>query len=294
MEGLRKTEVAMIIITGAILVYAIVSDYYLKQDLASFHAEQLERLESVKMVHDSQITTLNQMVNTVKAESEKKIGEVNKLIKKTQKESESQISELQEELKGISVEAGDFSAVIEEVLPGVVSIITDRGQGSGVIVTSDGYIVTNYHVMKGATQLTIITYDNKLHAGALVGKQELNDIAILKMNVQEEVTDLNFANSDNVKIGEKVAALGNPVGLGFSVTQGIISQKDRVLRQGTIGLLQTDVAINPGNSGGPLINTQGKVIGILRLKIAEAEQLGFAIPSNYVVEIAEQITGLDI
>jgi serine protease Do len=116
----------------------------------------------------------------------------------------------------------------------------------------------------------------------LIGSNTVNDIALLKVD-RNNLYELNFGNSNSVRIGENVVALGNPLGLSFTVTEGIVSAKNRVIIEGAAGLIQTDVAVNPGNSGGPLLNKEGKVIGIINAKLQGYEGLGFAIPSNVVV-----------
>jgi len=138
-----------------------------------------------------------------------------------------------------------------------------------------------------------VYYNKNIYIAQLFGADEQKDIAILKIDGQV-FHDLNFADSSKVKIGEKVVALGNPAGLGFSATEGIVSQVDRVIAQNLPPLIQTDAQINPGNSGGPLINNRGNIIGINELKIAGYEGLGFAIPSNVVKPIVEEIIGRDI
>ena len=292
MAAKEKSQIVMYSLLVILLIAAAAESYFINKQGKEFSQLQQE-LTSTKSQYESQMNTLNILIQNLEQETNTKIQKLSSTIKKTQQESEEKLSELEEDIKGISIEAGDFSAVVEDSLKGVVSIITDNGQGSGAIITEDGYIVTNYHVIEGASQLGVVTYNNKVYSASLIGKDELNDLAVLKMKTNNTFHELQFTNSDNVKIGEKVAALGNPAGLGFSVTQGIISQKDRII-SGSVGLLQTDVPINPGNSGGPLINTNGKVIGILRAKVKGFEGLGFAIPSNYVVAKAQEITNTNI
>ena len=245
---------ALVILSMAATVYVKVSD---ERKITALQQETTE----MKQQAESQINALNTLLQNSQEENNKKLRQLTSTVQQTRAESEAKLSELEENVKGISIEAGDFSAIVEEALKGVVSVITDIGQGSGAVITRDGYVVTNYHVIEGAQQLAVLAYNKKLYHALVIGKEKVNDIAVLKIDSNDTFEKLMFTNSDNVKIGEKVAALGNPAGLGFTVTQGIISQKDRVI-SGSIGLLQTDVAINPGNSGGPLINPSGKIIGI--------------------------------
>ena len=271
----------LVILSISSVVYIVYKTNLISEDYNS-------KISDLRSEYDSQINVLNTLVSNIQQEYSDKIKKLTSILERQQKESSEKIKELEEELQGISVEAGDFSTIIDEAIKGVVSVITDRTQGSGTIITSDGYIVTNYHVIRDSGSLAVVTYNKNIYHAEFIGAETKNDVAVIKINVTG-LNNLNFGNSDNAKIGEKVIALGNPAGLGFSVTEGIISQKDRVLFSGTAPLLQTDVPVNPGNSGGPLLNTNGKVIGINRLKIKGYEGLGFATPSNYVAEIVDTI-----
>ena len=179
----------------------------------------------------------------------------------------------------------------------------ETGSGSGVIYKIDGdtaYIVTNNHVIEGAQKLEVSFHNGEKATAELVGKDALSDLAVLKINAEHAETALEFGNSDVVRPGDQVVAIGNPLSLDFSgtVTQGIISAVDRAISVETsageweLNVIQTDAAINPGNSGGALLNTAGQVIGINSLKIAQGgvEGLGFAIPSNEVVPLIEEMT----
>ena len=210
-----------------VLLFSIGSDIYLKKEYDSRLNEQEQKAKELQAAYDAQLMALNTLIKNSEEEHQKSIEKVISLVKKTEQESTSKLEELEDELKGISVEAGDFSVVIEDVLKGVVSIITDKSQGSGVIITEDGLVITNYHVIRDASQLSIVSYDKKVYAASLLGVEKLNDLAVLKMSSKEQFHNLNFGDSDKIKIGEKIAAVGNPAGLGSTVTQGIISQKDR-------------------------------------------------------------------
>ncbi len=257
--------------------------------------DELQRIavtvEEAKTRYDGEIQVLSTLLTNMQTAHQNQIEKLTDIIEETQQASEEKISELQQEVKGISIEAGDFSEIAEEALLGVVSIITDKTQGSGAIVTSDGVIVTNEHVIEQANKIVVLMYDKSLYEARILGVEKINDVAVLKINASG-LHDLDFANSDKVKIGEKVIALGNPAGLGFSVTEGIVSQKDRIIDARGVGLIQTDVPINPGNSGGPVVNTNGDLIGIARLKIKGFESLGFAIPSNFIALVLKEL-GID-
>lgn len=167
------------------------------------------------------------------------------------------------------------------------------GTGSGVIISPDGYIITNNHVINGSQQLSITLNDNKIYDAELIGTDEKTDIALLKIDAGEALPFATFGNSDQVKVGEWVLAVGNPFNLTSTVTAGIISAKSRDLSGiNSQSFLQTDAAVNPGNSGGALVNTRGELIGI---NTAITSQTGsyigysFAVPSNIARKVVEDI-----
>jgi len=201
---------------------------------------------------------------------------------------EADLTSTSESLAELSAVSGDFSSIVEDAVHGVVSVLTDDGQGSGAVYSDDGYIVTNYHVVKTATDIEVLFSDGSRVDAVLIGADAVNDVALLRVGLSN-LNELDFGNSNDVKIGQKVVALGNPLGLSFTVTEGIVSAKDRIIIEGAAGLIQTDVAVNPGNSGGPLLNKEGEVIGIVNAKLAGYEGLGFAIPSNIVVSDIDSI-----
>ena len=170
--------------------------------------------------------------------------------------------------------------MIEKVIRSVVTIRTDVSQGSGFIIDEKGYVVTNAHIMKGAKAASVITYEGEIHGVNMIGEDNTMDLALLK--IEGDFTKLELANSDNVQLGEKVIAIGNPLGLQFTVTEGIVSAVKRRGMNNLNAYIQTDAALNPGNSGGPLINKQGQAIGINNFKVGGGESLGFALESNYI------------
>jgi S1-C subfamily serine protease len=163
--------------------------------------------------------------------------------------------------------------------------------GSGVIFSNDGYIVTNLHIL--SSQNISVKLDNgKKYMASIIGIDKNTDIAVLKISSNEELKPINFANSDSLKIGDRVLAIGNPYGIGISVSNGIISATGRDYGNPYLQLVQTDAAINPGNSGGALVNENGNLIGInskIFSKTGAYQGIGFAIPSNLVVQIATQL-----
>lgn len=162
--------------------------------------------------------------------------------------------------------------------------------GSGFIISADGYVVTNNHVVEGADAITVKMRNDKSFEAEIIGIDPETDLALLKLKDASGLPTLSFASSDKLKVGEWVMAIGNPFGLGHTVTAGIISAKGRVLGAGPYDdFIQTDASINPGNSGGPLINMDGKVIGINTAIIPAGQGLGFAIPSSAAQSIIEQL-----
>jgi S1-C subfamily serine protease len=192
-----------------------------------------------------------------------------------------------------------FVAVIKQTQPQVVQIQTDSGLGSGVIFDTKGNIVTNAHVVSGASQLVVTLADGRRFAARLVGSYVPDDLAVVDIGTGRRITPARFADSSKLAVGEIVLAQGNPLGLQSSVTDGIISALGRNVREGQGVVLpsaiQTSAPINPGNSGGALIDLEGRVVGIPTLAAASpqtgaaAAGIGFAIPSNTVTDIAGQI-----
>ena len=181
-------------------------------------------------------------------------------------------------------------------------------EGSGVIYKKSGdaaYVVTNNHVINGAAQIQVMLHDGQKVTATLVGKDAMTDLAVLKIAADKVTTTAAFGDSNKIQVGQKVLAIGSPLGAQYasSVTEGIISAKKRLVESssedgqnyGGSTVIQTDAAINPGNSGGPLINFAGQVIGINSMKLSSSasgtsvEGMGFAIPSNQVVDIVNKL-----
>lgn len=205
-----------------------------------------------------------------------------------------------------------LTSVAERVSPSVVSIRVEvtrpanngfpfffggqgrggivRGGGSGVILRSDGYILTNNHVVSEATRIDVNLQNGKSYPATLVGKDEASDLAMLKIDVRG-LPEASFASSEKARVGQFVIAIGSPFGLDYTVTTGVLSAKGR----GGIGAneiedyLQTDASINPGNSGGPLVDLQGRVLGINTMIIGRGSGIGFAIPSEIAQRVADQL-----
>ena len=210
----------------------------------------------------------------------------------------------------------EYARLTKAVVPSVVSIDTagvrterlmdlwgrarvrsypTQGQGSGVIVSKEGHIVTNHHVIAGQQKIRITLHGGKTYSATMIGEDPLLDIAVIKIDSNESFTPLKLGDSSLAEVGQIVFAVGNPFGLGETVTQGIISAKERSLSDNQRDLFQTDAAINPGNSGGPLVNLTGEIIGV-NVAIFSVDRdnpsfqgVGFSIPSNDVREALEQI-----
>ena len=221
-------------------------------------------------------------------------------------------------IPGLAALDEEFTKVAEAVIPSVVSIAARRGtavdpreellrqffglgrppqlesvpQGTGVIVSREGHIVTNLHVIKGSSEIVVSLSDGRRLPATVLGVDPLSDIAILQIE-GEGLRPLAFADSEKVRVGQLVFAVGNPFGLQETVTQGIISARERLFSSESVNeFFQTDAAINPGNSGGPLVNIRGEIVGINNFIYSQSggsQGIGFSIPSNSVRRVLEQI-----
>jgi S1-C subfamily serine protease len=199
-----------------------------------------------------------------------------------------------------------YASVVRQVLPSVVLIRTENGLGSGVVLDRSGNIVTNAHVAGNATKFQVqVAGDTAPRSARLVGSYPPDDLAVIRADEPSGLQPATFGDSDKVQAGDVVLAIGNPLGLSGSVTQGIISATDRAVTEPATdgspaatlpGAIQTSAPINPGNSGGALVSTSGQVVGIPTLAAGspqggggQAQGIGFAIPSNLARDIATQI-----
>lgn len=212
----------------------------------------------------------------------------------------------------LTQEEQQLASIYAQVSPSVVSInVTARfsdtsplgsdgfsfGSGSGFVMDTDGHIVTNNHVVDGATRIEVNFFDGTILHGEVVGLDPDSDLAVLKVDMPaNQLRPLQFANSDQLVIGQTAIAIGSPFGQRWTMTRGIISALDRTIQGLTrfsIGsVIQTDAAINPGNSGGPLLDLQGRLIGVNSQIVSETRAnsgIGFAIPSNLVLRVAQDI-----
>ena len=194
----------------------------------------------------------------------------------------------------------DLSYAAEKASSSVVNIfISNRGinrarnaVGSGVIFSKEGHIVTNTHILTNASSVFVEFNDGEITEAILIGADKYSDIAVLKITGFEDLNPIDSAESSNIKVGDEVLAIGNPFGVGKTVTSGIISATGRDYGNPYLELLQTDAAINPGNSGGALLNEEGNLIGInssIYSKTGTYSGIGFAIPSEKVIQVASEL-----
>ena len=185
-----------------------------------------------------------------------------------------------------------YNNIYNSVKNSVVTIQTNKGRGSGVIVTDDGHVVTNEHVIRGASRVNIISLDNNVFSAKVVGIDAITDIALLKSDFKGKA--ISFSDSSSVKIGDIVLAIGNPFGVGQTLTKGIISRTNsgHITENPLDEFLQSDAAINPGNSGGAMVNIKGDLIGINTMNLSlggGSDGIGLAVPSNLVRNITQQL-----
>jgi serine protease Do len=165
-----------------------------------------------------------------------------------------------------------------------------QGLGSGFIISEDGYVVTNNHVVERATDISVILENGEKYAAKVVGKDPKTDLAVIKFEPKGKLQAVKYGDSERLRIGDWVIAIGNPFGLGYTVTAGIVSAKGRSLGLGAYDdFIQTDASLNPGNSGGPLFNLKGEVVGVNTAIVAQGKGIGFAIPINMAHFVIEQL-----
>lgn len=194
--------------------------------------------------------------------------------------------------------------IVEEVVPSVVSVTTSRlartqlsqivpvkGQGSGVVLTDKGFIVTNAHVIEGARDVDVTLHDGRAFKAVVVGESKVRDLAILKIDA-EGLNPIEMGDSEALKVGQLAIAIGNPLGLGSTVTFGMVSAIDRTIQSEKSfleGLIQTSAQINPGNSGGALVDSSGRLIGVPTAMIPWSQGIGFAIAIDSLKAIFDEL-----
>jgi S1-C subfamily serine protease len=279
----RHQKIILGSFSSFIIIFMIISGILLNTILTKQNLNYNNLNNKIEGLKTDTQTKLNELTTNV-LETKSSINSLNAQVGSI----DEQFSELDMELDKLKASASaDFSGIIEDAIKSVVTIKTDTTQGTGFIIDEEGYVITNYHVMKNATTAGVFTYEGGVHSVRLIGKNEEMDLALIK--IEGNFEKLKLDDSDDVEVGEKVIAIGNPLGLQFSVSEGIVSAVHRPGPNGIDAYIQTDAALNPGNSGGPLINTKGEVIGINNFKIGGGESLGFALESNYIEDTVNDI-----
>ncbi|MEW6278496.1 MAG: trypsin-like peptidase domain-containing protein [Candidatus Eremiobacterota bacterium] len=222
---------------------------------------------------------------------------------------EAQLPTREQGQQQVQRELGLFARLARELKPTVVNIQVTKsrpgmpipelfmeprqpreGQGSGVIVSPDGYVLTNHHVVDGAREIRVVLHDDTELKGRVVGTDPNTDLAVLKLDAPTPLPAARLGDSDAMEVGDWVMAIGNPFGLEETVTVGVLSGRGRSIGAGPYDdFLQTDAAINPGNSGGPLFNTGGELVGINTAIFPAGQGIGFAIPVNLAREVMAQL-----
>jgi S1-C subfamily serine protease len=265
--GFSAIVIAFMVITGILLNGLIV-----KQQIN--HNEVLDKIDTLQIDTQSKLNELTESLMQTRSDVEN-LG--------------TQVVNIDEEFELLKDSVSDdFSSVVEESIPSVVTIKTDVSQGTGFIVTEDGFVVTNAHILSGGKRVETWNYEQRVFKTTFIGYDPEMDLALLK--ITGTFNPLELGNSDNVHVGEGVVAVGNPLGLQFSVSQGIVSGVHRAGPNGLNYYIQTDAALNPGNSGGPLINSRGEAIGINNFKSSSGESLGFALESNQLKRVVNEIS----
>jgi S1-C subfamily serine protease len=258
-----------------------------KIDLIS-SAVQQETEKSARelaLLEDQTLTNFKTLETTLRSENTKVKLDLESQLSSAAKKLEQSNQDLENKISGIKVGSSDFSAIAEDVVKAVVSIRTNKARGSGVIFDGDGYVMTNRHVIEDASSVVVVDYNENVYLADVLALATNADLAVLKIRSEQRFNALSFAKESEIKVGAKVIAVGNPLGLSFTVTEGIISSSNRIIEG--ISYVQTDVPINPGNSGGPLVNAQKKIVGINTFKLSNSEGLGFAVSAVVAKDMAD-------
>lgn len=264
-----------------LLVFQITSFVFISIQVSKLNT----KIESeVKRVEKGVTNDFTEKLNIYDAENQRNINELSLALAQQAAEQKS----FEQDIDLLKRTKEDFSSIIEDSVKGVVAVMTESSVGSGFFVNSNGHIITNYHVIQNGDSFRVVTFDKKVLSAEIIGIDRLRDLALLK--IEGQYPYLKLADSDQLQLGRKVIAIGNPLGLSFTVTEGIISGLEREGPNGIEEYVQTDVPLNPGNSGGPLLDTTGKVVGINNFKIGDAESLGFALESNAIRSSINAIT----
>lgn len=271
-----------------VLVFNLISFVTLSSQVSRTHSDLL----NTKAALANTSRSLFALMQAYEEQNQRNFNDITVNLNDLSKSVSKQQVTFEQEIKLLKSTQGDFSDVIDSAVRGVVTVRTDKSMGTGFIVDSRGYIATNYHVISDAERLYVVTYDRKMIPAQILGFDAFRDVALLK--IEGNYNNLALSNSSSLEVGNKVIAIGNPLGLSFSVTEGIVSALHRTGPNGLQEYIQTDVSLNPGNSGGPLIDTQGNVIGINNFKVGDAENLGFALESNSLSNIINSLANKTI
>lgn len=291
----QKVKIIVLSLIGIVLVshlFTFFSIYSLKSNQDEMQNEfgtELDRLsssyesqlESVRTRNQENLERMGEFIIETRSEYQQKTENLLQIVEETEKQNDIRLAELRQELNNLN--KGDITELVNNVIKSAVSVSTNRSQGSGVVISDDGYIVTNSHVIKNEPSATVIDFNGRAASARVVLNDPGRDLVILKTEADFE--GIAIGDSSDILVGEKVVAIGSPERLDFTVTQGIVSAASRTFDETEGEFIQTDVPINSGSSGGPLINMDGELIGINTFKIRGSESLGFAIPSNDVEEL---------
>jgi len=258
-----------------------------QSDLSSLRRDLEANTGSLRQDLGEKVSQLQKQVTSSRDQSSEQLSTALQDILGKVKEIEERSEKVEQRVSTVAVEGGDWSGIVDQVMPGIVSIRAGNMVGSGFFVTEEGLLVTNLHVVANAPDIKVVTADRVNYRATLLIFDEIADLALLRLvTPRKDFEFLTFGDSDAVNIGDPIAAIGSPGGYEFSVSKGVIGAKER--REGGTHLFQLDVSINPGNSGGPVINKAGAVIGIAvgyrELEILGLDRIGFAIQSNYAKE----------
>ncbi len=308
--------VLLLVVTGALGYYSFDLNKQvgtLSDELMTFRGETATQIGTISDEFTAfrgetatQISTLSDELMAFRGETATQIGTISDELTGFKGETATQISTLSDELERVSSAVSqsviNVSEVYEKVKRGVVEVIDGKGKvlGSGFVFGAEGHIVTNYHVVEGATMVNVVLYDGTTSGVSIIGSCKYSDIAVLKLREEASVEPLELADSNAVAVGEPVIVIGSPFGLTRTVALGVISQEARFLGASFIekegyrlvsNLIQHSAATNPGNSGGPLLNSEGEVIGLVhgRLLSIFTEEYNYAISSNKVERVARAL-----
>lgn len=271
-----------------LLILQLVSFVSLSSRVVETQGELTRTQEAIKNVSQAFAAALAQY----DTQTQRNFNDVSLALSDLTTKVSQQKSAFDEQITLLKSGQGDFSGIVSKAVKSVVTVRTDRSLGSGFVIDERGYIVTNYHVIAGAKRIAVATHDRRLISAVLVSVDTVKDLALLK--IDEQYPALPLGDSDKLQVGNKVVAIGNPLGLSFTVTEGIVSGLEREGPNGLEAYIQTDVSLNPGNSGGPLIDTNGAAVGINNFKVGNAESLGFALESNVLKQALVEMSNATV